>query len=156
MGRVGTDRHFLDFHRRSAAAGDLEEDIQKILQILPDEVAVDMGIDLRHSLDGTVENTASVLLRDGSAVVGQRYLKNFELVRHKMKDLEERDRVRNFQPPITGEIIMQTYAIPPCQLIGQIKERIKNAILDGEIPNEYEAAYALMEQLAEAHGLKKQ
>ena len=51
---------------------------------------------------------------------------------------------------------MQTYAIPPCQLIGQIKERIKNAILDGEIPNEYEAAYALMEQLAEAHGLKKQ
>lgn len=86
----------------------------------------------------------------------QRYLKNFELVRHKMKDLEERDRVRNFQPPITGEIIMQTYAIPPCQLIGQIKERIKNAILDGEIPNEYEAAYALMEQLAEAHGLKKQ
>ena len=73
-----------------------------------------------------------------------------------MKDLEERDRVRNFQPPITGEIIMQTYAIPPCQLIGQIKERIKNAILDGEIPNEYEAAYALMEQLAEAHGLKKQ
>ena len=85
----------------------------------------------------------------------QRYLKNFELVRHKMKDLEERDRIRNFQPPITGEIIMQTYGIPPCQLIGEIKEQIKNAILDGEIPNEYEAAYALMERLASERGLKK-
>ncbi|MBQ8580620.1 MAG: HD domain-containing protein [Alistipes sp.] len=86
----------------------------------------------------------------------QRYLKNFELVRHKMKDLEERDRIRNFQPPITGEIIMQTYGIPPCQLIGEIKEQIKNAILDGVIPNEYEAAYGLMEQLAEERGLKRQ
>lgn len=86
----------------------------------------------------------------------QRYLKNFELVRHKMKDLEERDRIRNFQPPITGEIIMQTYGIPPCQLIGEVKEQIKNAILDGEIPNDYEAAYALMERLAEERGLKKQ
>ena len=86
----------------------------------------------------------------------QRYLKNFELVRHKMKDLEERDRIRNFQPPITGEIIMQTYGIPPCQLIGEIKEQIKIAILDGVIPNEYEAAYGLMERLAAERGLTKQ
>ncbi len=83
----------------------------------------------------------------------QRYLANFELVRHKMKDLEERDRVRNFQPPITGEIIMQTYGIGPCRVIGDIKEVIKNAILDGEIPNEYDAAYALMERLAAERGL---
>lgn len=86
----------------------------------------------------------------------QRYLKNFELVRHKMKDLEERDRIRNFQPPITGEIIMQTYGIPPCQLIGEMKEQIKNAILDGVVPNDYEAAFALMEQLAAERGLKRQ
>ncbi len=85
----------------------------------------------------------------------KRYLANFELVRRKMKDLEERDRIRNFQPPITGEIIMQTYGIPPCREIGEIKEVIKNAILDGEIPNEYEAAYALMERLAEERGMKK-
>ncbi len=85
----------------------------------------------------------------------QRYLANFELVRRKMKDLEERDRVRNFQPPITGEIIMQTYGIPPCREIGEIKEVIKNAILDGEIPNEYDAAYALMERLAGERGLAK-
>lgn len=85
----------------------------------------------------------------------KRYLANFELVRRKMKDLEERDRIRNFQPPITGEIIMETYGIGPCRVIGEIKERIKNAILDGEIPNEYEAAYALMERLAAEQGLVK-
>lgn len=84
----------------------------------------------------------------------KRYLKNFELVRSKLKDLEERDRVRNFQPPITGEIIMRTYGIPPCSLIGEIKEIIKNAILDGEIHNDYEEAYALMERLAEERGLR--
>ena len=83
----------------------------------------------------------------------QRYMANFELVRRKMKDLEERDRIRNFQPPITGEIIMQTYGIGPCRVIGEIKEVIKNAILDGEIPNEYEAAHALMERLAAERGL---
>ena len=85
----------------------------------------------------------------------KRYLSNFELVRRKMKDLEERDRIRNFQPPITGEIIMETYGIGPCRVIGEIKEVIKNAILDGEIPNEYEAAYALMERLAAERGLEK-
>ncbi|HIY68001.1 MAG TPA: CCA tRNA nucleotidyltransferase [Candidatus Alistipes intestinigallinarum] len=85
----------------------------------------------------------------------KRYLANFELVRRKMKDLEERDRIRNFQPPITGEIIMETYGIGPCRVIGEIKEVIKNAILDGEIPNEYEAAYALMERLAAERGLVK-
>lgn len=85
----------------------------------------------------------------------RRYLANFELVRRKMKDLEERDRIRNFQPPVTGELIMQTYGIGPSRVIGEIKEIIKNAILDGEIPNEYEAACALMERLAAERGLTK-
>lgn len=85
----------------------------------------------------------------------KRYLANFELVRRKMKDLEERDRVRNFQPPVSGETIMQVYGIGPCRAIGEIKEVIKNAILDGEIPNDYDAAYALMERLAAEKGLKK-
>ena len=85
----------------------------------------------------------------------KRYLQNFELVRRKMKDLEERDRIRNFQPPITGEIIMETYGVPPSRVIGEIKEIIKEAILEGEIPNDYEAAYALMERLAEERGLWK-
>ncbi len=85
----------------------------------------------------------------------KRYLANFELVRRKMKDLEERDRIRNFQPPITGEIIMRTYGIEPCRTIGEIKEMIKEAILDGRIPNEYPAAFALMEELAAERGLVK-
>ncbi len=84
----------------------------------------------------------------------KRYMANFELVRRKMKDLEERDRIRNFQPPITGEIIMNTYGISPCRMIGEIKEAIKNAILDGEIPNEYDAAFELMVRLAAERGLE--
>lgn len=85
----------------------------------------------------------------------KRYMQNFELVRRKMADIEEKDRVRNFQPPISGELIMSTYGIPPCREIGDIKAIIKDAILDGQIPNEYEAAYALMEQLAAERGLQK-
>ncbi|MBO5806025.1 MAG: HD domain-containing protein [Tidjanibacter sp.] len=83
----------------------------------------------------------------------QRYLRNFALVRVKMKEIEEKDRVRNFQPPITGEIIMQTYGIEPCSIVGEIKAVIKDAILDGEIPNDYDAAFALMEKVAAEKGL---
>ena len=79
----------------------------------------------------------------------KRYLRNFALVREKMKEIEEKDRIRNFQPPVTGEMIMQHYNIPPCREVGLIKERIKDAILDGEIPNDYDAAWALMEKVAE-------
>ena len=70
--------------------------------------------------------------------------------------IEEKDRVRNFQPPITGEIIMQTYDLEPCSLVGEIKAEIKEAILDGVIPNDYDAAFALMEKIAAEKGLVKQ
>ena len=78
---------------------------------------------------------------------------NFILVRHKLVEVEEKDRVRNFNNPITGEIIMERYKITPCKEIGIIKEFIKNAILDGVIENDYEQAYALMEQKAAELGL---
>ena len=94
-------------------------------------------------------------ITSGDEAKVKRYLNNFQLVRRKMRDLEERDRIRNFQPPVTGDLIMQTYAIPPCQAIGDIKERIKNAILDGQIRNDFDEAYALMEQLASERGLVK-
>lgn len=83
----------------------------------------------------------------------KQFLKNFELVRQKIHDLEERDRIRNFQPPITGDVIMKTYNLPPCSVVGEIKEVIKNAILDGVIPNDYDAAYQLMQQEAERRGI---
>ena len=78
----------------------------------------------------------------------KRYLRNFALVREKMKEIEEKDRIRNFQPPITGQIIMDHYRIEPCREVGLIKERIKDAILDGEIANDYDEAWALMERVA--------
>jgi poly(A) polymerase len=73
-----------------------------------------------------------------------RFRENYLLVKQKMVELEERDRVRNFQPPVDGIEIMQTFGIGECREVGTIKERIKNAILDGEIPNDHDAARALM------------
>ena len=75
-----------------------------------------------------------------------RHLANFQLVRRKLQEVEEKDRIRNFQPPVTGEMIMQIYGIPPCREIGIIKEYIKDAILDGRIPNDRDAALALMRE----------
>ncbi|MFY0629391.1 MAG: HD domain-containing protein [Flavobacteriaceae bacterium] len=83
----------------------------------------------------------------------QRYHKNFELVREKIKEVEERDHIRNFQPPISGEKIMETFNLKPCREIGQIKEAIKEAILEGEIPNEYEASYNFMLEKGKSLGL---
>lgn len=85
----------------------------------------------------------------------KKYLNNFKQVRQKVKEVEERDHVRNFQPPISGELIMETFNLKPCRQIGMIKDAIKEAILEGEISNDYQEAYDFMLKKASAIGLKK-
>lgn len=84
----------------------------------------------------------------------QRFLDNFKLVRQKLKDLEEKDRIRNFQPPVDGAEIMHVFDLQPCREIGSLKSSIKDAILDGVIPNEHDAAFEYMLKKAKDMGLK--
>ena len=83
----------------------------------------------------------------------RRHRKNFELVKQKLVELEERDRIRNFQPPVSGEDIMTTFGIGPCREIGTIKDAIKDAILDGRIPNDREKAWQMMLDMGKELGL---
>ena len=82
------------------------------------------------------------------------YLKNFEIVRKKLKETEEKDTIRNFQPPVPGDLIMETFGLKPCKEIGIIKNAIKEAIIDGKIPNDYESAYRFMLKKGKELGLK--
>lgn len=85
----------------------------------------------------------------------KKYHKNFEVVRKKIVEVEEKDSIRNFQPPISGEEIMEIFDLKPSREIGILKEAVKEAILEGEIPNEYEPAYQFVLKRAEKLGLKK-
>lgn len=85
----------------------------------------------------------------------QNFLNNFKLVREKLKDIEEKDRIRNFQPPVDGEQIMNIFGLGPCREIGILKNDLKEAILEGEVPNEYTAALEYIMKRAQVMGLKK-
>jgi poly(A) polymerase len=83
------------------------------------------------------------------------FLRNFKVVRRKLKEIEEKDKIRNFQPPVSGELIMQTFNLPPCREVGTIKSAIKDAILDGIIHNDYDEAYKFMLEKGKELGLIK-
>lgn len=84
-----------------------------------------------------------------------KFLKNFDLVEQKMGEVEQKDHIRNFQPPVTGDEIIKMFNIPPGRIIGEIKEQIKEAILEGEIKNDREGALALLRRIAVQKGLKE-
>ena len=83
----------------------------------------------------------------------QKYLANFELVEKRLKEVEETDQLRNWQPPITGEIIMKEFELPPGREVGEIKNAVREAILDGVIPNKYEEAFEFMKKIAKEKGI---
>jgi poly(A) polymerase len=83
----------------------------------------------------------------------QRFLSNFEMVEKRLKEVEESDHLRNWQPPITGEIIMKEFGLPPSRVVGEIKNAVREAILDGIIPNEYNAAFDFMKKVANDLGI---
>ena len=85
----------------------------------------------------------------------QRYLANFEMVEKRLKEVEESDHLRNWQPPITGEIIMNEFGLPPSSIVGEIKNAVREAILDGVIPNQYDAAFIYMIKIAGDLGVRK-
>jgi hypothetical protein len=83
-----------------------------------------------------------------------KFLKNFDLVEQKMKEVEEKDHIRNFQPPVSGDEIMKIFDIPPSRIVGDLKEAIKEAILDGKIRNDRDEAMTLLFQIAQDRGLQ--
>jgi hypothetical protein len=83
-------------------------------------------------------------------------MRNFDRVMAKMVEVEEKDKVRNFQPPVSGEDIMQTFGLKPSPVVGEIKNEIREAILDGKISNSREEAFAYMLQIAGQKGLRTQ
>ncbi len=112
---------------------------------------------LLYDAGDDIDDLMTLCEADITSKIGEKvriYLKNFRLVRKKLREIEEKDEIRKFQPPISGELIMQVFNIQPCREVGIIKNAIKDAILDGEIKNNYDEAYQYMLKKAEEIGLK--
>ena len=152
------------FKRLSLPLNESLRYVQKIVMmssrpiIISDDIVTDSAVRrLIYDAGNSIEDLLTLCEADittKNIKKSVKYQNNFKIVRKKIIDVEERDSIRNFQPPITGEIIMKHYKIKPCREIGIIKEKIKNAILDGEIKNDFNEAFELMTKIGESMGLK--